>query len=139
MRFETLRTPDSEIEVGPARIIAVVLAIVAGGCLIALFSSGLNFFSATFFALVVILVAGRGVYHLLLPQLVLRFTEHGLQYKWRDRRWTSSVHRPFVSPWFIGFRGDGLRAFGVFPSQLTEDGFRQLAKTLRQGRSGEMG
>lgn len=81
-----------------------------------------------------VLVGGRAVFRLLRPDLILRLDDEGLGYR-RGRQWSGHVRQPFVSPWFIGWRGRGLAGFGVFPYQLSKDQYRRLARCLRHSGS----
>ncbi len=81
-----------------------------------------------------LLLGGRATLRLLRPALTLNLDMDGLSYR-RGGRWSRRVRHSFVSPWFIGWRGDGLAAFGVFRGQLSKDEFRRLARCLRQGGS----
>lgn len=136
MKSGICRLQVHETEVGPARSMALLVAGLLVLALIALLQSGLNPLTAGMGGCLAGVLGLKSVYRLLIPTLVLRCSEEGLEYRWRKRRWCSTIRSPFVSPWFIGWRGEGLLGFGVFPSQLPEDGFRRLAKALRQGRSG---
>jgi len=138
MKFGAHRRQPHDVHVGPARSIALLLAGLLMVCVIALFRSGMNPLATGVFAGMGVALGLRGIYRLLVPGLVLRFVDQGAQYQWRERSWCSTIRSPFVSPWFIGWRGQGLLGFGIFPSQLSKDEFRRLAKALRQGRSGGM-
>jgi hypothetical protein len=139
MKYEARHRPSCELRVHPARSIAAMLAGLVLVGIIAVFYSGLNALTSFVASLLLVLVGLQGLYRLLFPGLALRLSDEGLQYQWRGRPWASRVQRPFVSPWFIGWRGEGIRGFGVFPSQLSADGFRRLARALRQGRSQDSG
>ena len=77
-------------------------------------------------------LGARSVSGLLNPRLVLRLENDTLWYRQTHGRWTSCVRQPFVSPWFIGWRGRGWMGFSVFPQQLSRDDYRRLARCLRQ-------
>ncbi|NDY94840.1 hypothetical protein [Wenzhouxiangella limi] len=83
---------------------------------------------------VAMVLGGRATVRLLRPALTLNPDMDGLSYR-RGGRWSRRVRYSFVSPWFIGWRGDGLAAFGVFRGQLSKDEFRRLARCLRQSGS----
>ncbi|MFP4207644.1 MAG: hypothetical protein ACLFSC_03230 [Wenzhouxiangella sp.] len=121
----------------PARSMAgaVVFLTLLAAC--AVLQSGSGGLASLVIALLTLVTGARATYRLLSPNLVLRLDDGRLLWR-RGRTWASEVRSPFVSPWFIGWRGRGLSGCGVFAGQLPKDRFRRLARTLRQQGSNPM-
>lgn len=91
-------------------------------------------------ALTVTLLAGLsdGIRRVLRPALQLRLQQAQLEYRLRpDQAWRrqAASQSCFASPWFIGWRGRGLRGHGVFRCQLQPEQFRRLLVSLRHQSS----
>ncbi len=125
---------SAETAPGPARWMAGWTATIVLLAVASLVVADPGPLTATLLGGLTLLVGARAIVRLLVPGLTLRLDADGLSYR-RHGRWSSIVRQPFVSPWFIGWRGDGWAGFGVFACQLAEDDFRRLARTLRQAGS----
>lgn len=131
MTFGAQALLATEIVVRPAPGLAACVAAITGTAIASLASVQLNPFGVILLCLLALLMGSRAILRLARPQLLLRLEDDGFAYR-LGACWSSDVRQPFVSPWFIGWRGRGLTAFGVFRYQLGKDEFRRLARSLRQ-------
>jgi hypothetical protein len=133
MQSETCHLP-AEIALQPSRGLALCLGIVGLLALLAVWASSLSFVSGLALCAAIALAAASCIRGFLRPNLSLRVTDEGFQYReGPGGPWISFPPgaRCFASPWYIGWRGRRWRAHGVFRAQLPPDQYRRLLVALR--------
>ncbi|MFW5816787.1 MAG: hypothetical protein ACOCVP_07995 [Wenzhouxiangella sp.] len=130
MTFDARQPAAPEIALRPAPGLAALVAVLVVLATGAIVVSGIALVWAALLVVGALVYGARAVLGLLKPGLVLRLDGERLRYR-RDRGWSSLVRQPFVSPWFIGWRGEGLAGYGVVAGQLAKNDFRRLARSLR--------
>ncbi len=135
MTYDTSPTAPAEIAVQPDRRLGLSIGLLTLAAVFSAWRSDVGFLLACMLSVLALGVGGAAGFRLIRPRLVIRLDGTTVHYR-QGRRWSSLVRQPYVSPWFIGWRGRGLANHGVFSSQLSDEEFRRLAKTLRLGGNG---
>jgi len=132
MTYGTYPEATAEIAIQPDRRLGLIMGLLTMAAVFSVWVSDLGFLLACGLSVLACGIGGAAGFRLLSPRLVIRLNGTTLHYR-QGPRWSSLVRQPFVSPWFIGWRGRGVASHGVFSSQLSDEDFRRLAKTLRLG------
>jgi hypothetical protein len=120
----------AEFSVRPDRRLGLIIALVTSAAVFSPWFSSFGFLTNAVLSMAALGIGGKALSRAIKPRLVIRLDNSAVHYRERSD-WSSVVRQPFVSPWFIGWRGAGIAGYGVFASQLSSEDFRRLAKSLR--------
>lgn len=132
--------PPIDSAIDPAPGAATCVGILTACALISLFWVGIPFWLRLLLALLCVLTGALSGYRLLRPRWrrIRLFSDEEFSLIDTDGTdWPARiVGRPFVSPFYIGFRWRGLNggrihALGIFRGQVSDDAHRRLVTRLR--------
>jgi hypothetical protein len=128
----------AELRLRPSPALAAGCAVLGFTAILSVQLSVLPLTLRWIVSLLALIAAAAAVRRFLSPDLRIRLIEDTMEYKPRsgsDWQRMDSGQACFVSPWYVGWRASGLRAYGIFRRQVSADEFRRLAVHLRQRRT----
>lgn len=137
MRSAQYPPASAEFRLRPSPSLAATWAIL---CMVAVLSvqlSDLTLPLRLILSLLALIAGAAAVRRFLNPRLRVRLIDDALEYQPRSGtgwRRMNAGQACFVSPWYLGWRGQKQRAYGIFRGQLADNDFRRLAVHLRHGR-----